>query len=59
MDPGICATCRHCQLVETARSCFYLCRRAFDDPRFRKYPVLPVRACIGHEPGEPRRDARP
>jgi len=53
MDAGLCATCRHCQLIDTARSRFFLCGRSFDDPRFRKYPVLPVSACDGHECGEP------
>jgi len=41
-EPGLCWRCRHCQVVDTARSRFYLCRRSFTDPRFRKYPVLPV-----------------
>lgn len=52
-EPGLCGRCRHCQVVDTARSRFYLCRRSFTDPRFRKYPVLPVRACPGYEPGDP------
>jgi len=52
-EPGLCWRCRHCQVVDTARSRFYLCRRSFTDPRFRKYPVLPVRACPGYEPGDP------
>jgi hypothetical protein len=50
MDAGLCADCRHCQIVETARSRFYLCRRSFDDAQYPKYPVLPVRACPGYEP---------
>jgi len=53
MDAGLCADCRHCQIVETARSRFYLCRRSFDDARFRKYPIVPVRVCIGYERGDP------
>jgi len=28
---------------------FYLCRRAYTDERFRKYPDLPVLRCIGYE----------
>jgi len=48
MDAGRCATCAHCQVIDAARSRFYLCRRAFDDPRYRRYPVLPVRACAGY-----------
>jgi hypothetical protein len=53
VDPGLCGVCRHRQVVETARSRFYLCRMSFVDPHFRKYPVLPVRICEGHEPGDP------
>jgi hypothetical protein len=52
-EPGLCGRCRHCQVVDTGRSRFYLCRRSFTDPRFRKYPVLPVWACAGYEPGDP------
>jgi hypothetical protein len=37
--------------VETARaSVFYLCERAAHDPRFPKYPPLPVIRCSGYEP---------
>ena len=40
--------------VESERgSVFYLCGRAATDPRFKKYPPLPVRECAGHEPVEP------
>lgn len=49
---GLCATCVHCRIVQAARSTFYLCARSFDDPRFRKYPPLPVVRCIGYQPGE-------
>jgi hypothetical protein len=52
-EVGLCATCVHCRVVRTRRSAFYLCQRSFTDPRFPKYPRLPVLRCIGHEPGEP------
>jgi hypothetical protein len=52
-DPGLCATCRHCRQVRSARSAFYLCERARQDERYRKYPVLPVRHCPGFEEGKP------
>ena len=58
-DPGLCGHCHHCRLVETARSRFYLCGLAASDPRFRKYPPLPVRACPGFEDGDPRPVAPP
>jgi hypothetical protein len=34
-------------------STFYRCGRADTDPRFPRYPALPVRACIGYEEGRP------
>ena len=57
LDPvkGLCTTCRHCRMVAGARSAFYLCERSFTDPRFPKYPPLPVVRCEGYE----RRDASP
>jgi len=59
MDAGRCASCAHCQVIDAARSRFYLCRRAFDDPRFRRYPVLPVRECPGYVPVEAGAGGRP
>ena len=54
MDPvdageGLCATCRFRREVHGARSIFLLCERSFTDPRFRRYPPLPVVRCIGYE----------
>ncbi len=53
-DPiGLCATCRHTRVVQSARgSTFYLCRLAEVDPRFFKYPRLPVLRCAGYESAE-------
>jgi hypothetical protein len=52
---GLCATCRHVRRVETERgSVFYRCARAATDPRFRKYPPLPVVRCEGYEADEGR-----
>ena len=40
--------------VESERgSVFYLCGLAATDPRFPRYPRLPVRECAGYEPVEP------
>ncbi len=51
---GLCATCRHARVVRNRRgSAFWLCGRSATDPRFPKYPPLPVRTCPGHEIGEP------
>ena len=63
---GLCATCRWMSTVTTRRSSvFYRCARAEVDPRFVRYPPLPVLACPGYEfsnpldhpsPAEPQRD---
>jgi hypothetical protein len=47
-------------VVRSERSTFYLCERALTDPRFRKYPTLPVLSCPGFEPsGAPGTSANP
>ena len=47
---GLCARCRHARTQETKRgSTFWRCLRADDDPRFVRYPALPVRECPGFE----------
>jgi hypothetical protein len=56
---GLCASCRHCRIVPAKRSTFYQCTRAFTDARFRKYPPLPVVACIGYDTGTPVRSPAP
>jgi hypothetical protein len=51
-DPavGLCAVCRHAAVQTTARgSRFWRCRRAETDARYRRYPPLPVRECVGWE----------
>ena len=46
---GLCATCTHARVVESARqSTFFLCGLSFTDPRFPRYPRLPVLACNGY-----------
>ena len=53
---GLCARCRHARVQTTARgSTFWRCTRAETDPRFMRYPVLPVRVCPGFEAGQPAR----
>lgn len=55
MDPsvGLCSICRHVRIIGNRRgSRFYLCGRSATDPRFRRYPPLPVLRCFGYEPGE-------
>ena len=61
--PGLCGTCRHSRIVETRRgSTFRLCERSTTDPRFPRYPNLPVVQCSGYEPlgdAEPGRPEPP
>lgn len=50
-DPiGLCADCRHARLIHSSRgSTFYLCQLSETDPRFAKYPRLPMLQCAGYE----------
>lgn len=46
---GLCADCVHAQRIESARgSVFFLCALSLTDPRFPKYPRLPVISCSGY-----------
>ena len=48
---GLCIRCRHVEIVRSGRgSAFYLCGRSRVDPRFARYPALPVLVCPGYEP---------
>jgi len=48
---GLCAACAHGQRVVSSRgSEFLLCRLSATDPRFAKYPALPVNRCAGFAP---------
>jgi hypothetical protein len=49
IDAGLCETCRHSRTIVSDRgSVFYLCQLSFHDPRFWKYPALPVLECSGY-----------
>jgi hypothetical protein len=51
VSPGLCASCVHAQAIESSKgSTFTLCRLSFTDPRFVKYPRLPVVVCSGYQP---------
>jgi len=46
---GLCASCVHAQKVESSKgSSFVLCRLSLTDPRFARYPRLPVVTCDGY-----------
>lgn len=48
---GLCLTCQHTRRTESDRgSLFYRCALAESDPRFPKYPRLPVLKCSGFKP---------
>jgi hypothetical protein len=47
---GLCATCTHAQVITSAKgSVFHLCRLSQEDPRFARYPRLPVLTCSGYK----------
>jgi hypothetical protein len=45
---GLCQECRHARRIVSGKgSGFWLCGRSAEDPRFVKYPRLPVERCPG------------
>lgn len=47
---GLCADCLHSHQIESAKgSVFYRCELSLTDPKFPKYPRLPVLKCSGYE----------
>jgi hypothetical protein len=53
MQIGLCADCRFMRRIESDRgSVFHLCGRSVSEPRFPKYPRLPVLQCEGYDPKE-------
>lgn len=50
--PGLCEDCRHVRVITGRQGArFYFCRLSVSNPRFAKYPRLPVRWCTGYEAG--------
>jgi hypothetical protein len=48
-NSGLCANCVNARRIESARgSVFVLCQLSATDPRFPKYPSLPVSSCLGY-----------
>jgi hypothetical protein len=48
-EAGLCADCVHAREIESSRgSRFLLCELSRTDPRFAKYPRLPVLKCAGY-----------
>ena len=51
---GLCTWCASLRRVPSSRDqTYYLCERSLSEPRFRKYPILPVVRCPGFEPVDP------
>ena len=46
-ESGLCDRCLHAEILRSKRSRFLRCRLADADPRFAKYPRLPVAVCDG------------
>lgn len=54
VDAGLCTTCVHAKTIPSSRgSLFTLCRLSVIDPRFPRYPALPVLRCAGFQPRSP------
>lgn len=50
---GLCPRCAHVRTVGNRRgSVFYMCELGRTDPRFPRYPALPVLRCEGFTPSE-------
>lgn len=48
---GLCGDCLFQRIVQTTRgSAFSLCERSREDPRFPRYPRVPVARCSGFAP---------
>lgn len=47
---GLCPQCAHCKTIRSDKGSEFLqCLRSFTDPRYAKYPRLPVRICPGFQ----------
>jgi hypothetical protein len=57
--PGLCGDCAFARVIDSGRSTFHLCERALTDPRFSKYPLLPVWSCPGYQRGTAGPPAEP
>ena len=49
---GLCGTCLYCRKTgNRSGSVFLLCERSREEPRFPRYPALPVLRCEGYPRG--------
>lgn len=57
--PGLCDSCAHVRVIRSGRgSVFLMCLLSKTDPRFPKYPPLPVLCCAGYERAEDAAEER-
>ena len=48
---GLCAACVHARVITSSRGAhFLLCQWSVSDPRYPRYPPLPVRRCAAFTP---------
>jgi hypothetical protein len=48
---GLCASCTNAHPITSSKgSVFIRCDLSFNDPRFPRYPALPVLRCSGYRP---------
>ena len=53
-EVGLCSQCLQMREIHSDRgSTFYMCQLSATDPRFPKYPRLPVLQCLGYQPSKP------
>jgi hypothetical protein len=51
MFVGLCAACQYVRVIKSAKgSLFVMCDLSKHDPRFTKYPLLPMLHCAGFLP---------
>jgi hypothetical protein len=56
--PGLCESCANVKIIDTRKgSRFFLCELSDVDPRFPRYPRIPVLRCHGYAPAESAADA--
>ena len=49
---GLCFDCVHSRQVPSRTAIYWRCALAETDPRFDRYPRLPVTSCAGYTPRE-------
>ena len=54
-NAGLCASCLHAHTIESSKGATFIrCELSFTDPRFARYPRLPMLRCEGYESRDDR-----